>query len=344
MLQISGDAKYADVMETALYNSVLSGISLDGKKFLYTNPLSYSDNLPFKQRWSKDRVPYISLSNCCPPNVVRTISEINNYAYSTAKNGLFINLYGTNSLNTQLQNGEQIAKIHGIEYGASPTEIKIVDEDTATPKEQFNIMATELWFAAALLLGTTTWSPARHAPARWVAAGLLAMATASLSLPSGSGWEDALPAHQGWGLMLGGSCLLGFWAVDQLAARLLVERGSAAVAHYRSHRPGIQQHLDADLSLAEMVTRALRQALSRARADLERGQVFLASIGSVAHFVGLVGTLWGIYHALLSISQSGQATLDKVAGPVVEMSMSLQNLNRNQVKLAQICETHCTIS
>jgi hypothetical protein len=74
-------------------------------------------------------------------------------------------------------------------------------------------------FAAALLLGMTTWSPAHHAPARWVAAGLLAMATASLSLPSGSGWEDALPAHQGWGLMLGGSCLLGFWAVDQLAAR-----------------------------------------------------------------------------------------------------------------------------
>ena len=116
MLQISGDSKYADVMETALYNSVLSGISLDGKKFLYTNPLSYSDNLPFKQRWSKDRVPYISLSNCCPPNVVRTISEINNYAYSTAKNGLFINLYGTNSLNTQLQNGEQFSLSQETDY------------------------------------------------------------------------------------------------------------------------------------------------------------------------------------------------------------------------------------
>jgi len=74
-------------------------------------------------------------------------------------------------------------------------------------------------FAAALLLGTTSWSPVRRAPARWVAAGLLAMVTASLSLPSGEGWEDALPAHQGWGLMLGGSCLLGFCAVDQLAAR-----------------------------------------------------------------------------------------------------------------------------
>lgn len=74
-------------------------------------------------------------------------------------------------------------------------------------------------FAAAFLLSTTTWSPVRRAPVRWVAAGLLAMAIASLSLPSGSGWEDTLPAHQGWCLMLGGTCLLGFWAVDQLAAR-----------------------------------------------------------------------------------------------------------------------------
>lgn len=116
MLQISGDAKYADIMETTLYNSVLSGISLDGKKFLYTNPLSYSDDLPFKQRWSKDRVPYISLSNCCPPNVVRTISEVNNYGYSIGKNGLFVNIYGTNTLNTKLENGEQISLTQETDY------------------------------------------------------------------------------------------------------------------------------------------------------------------------------------------------------------------------------------
>nr|WP_294895604.1 glycoside hydrolase family 127 protein [uncultured Pedobacter sp.] len=108
MLQITGDSKYADVMETALYNSVLSGISLDGTKFLYTNPLSYSDDLPFKQRWSKDRVPYITLSNCCPPNVVRTISEVSDYAYSIGKNGLYVNLFGSNNLKTTLQNGEEI--------------------------------------------------------------------------------------------------------------------------------------------------------------------------------------------------------------------------------------------
>jgi len=108
MLQLTGDAKYADVLELALYNSVLSGISLDGKRFLYTNPLAYSDQLPFKQRWSKDRVEYIALSNCCPPNTVRTLSEVNNYIYSISDKGLWINLYSGNELQTTLSDGSKV--------------------------------------------------------------------------------------------------------------------------------------------------------------------------------------------------------------------------------------------
>jgi DUF1680 family protein len=108
MLQLTGDAKYADIMELALYNSVLSGISLDGKNFLYTNPLAVSDDLPFKQRWSKDRVPYISLSDCCPPNVVRTISEVSDYMYNTSDEGLWLNLFGGNKLKTKLNDGSAI--------------------------------------------------------------------------------------------------------------------------------------------------------------------------------------------------------------------------------------------
>ncbi|MEN0056565.1 MAG: glycoside hydrolase family 127 protein [Mucilaginibacter sp.] len=108
MLQVTGDAKYADVMELALYNSVLSGISLSGRNFLYTNPLSYSDDLPFSQRWSKDRVGYIKLSNCCPPNVVRTISEVSDYAYSVSDKGLWFNLYGGNTLSAKLKDGTPI--------------------------------------------------------------------------------------------------------------------------------------------------------------------------------------------------------------------------------------------
>jgi DUF1680 family protein len=109
MLQISSEPRYADVMELALYNSVLSGISLDGTKFLYTNPLAQSDDLPFKQRWSKYRVPYIALSNCCPPNIVRTIAELNNYLYSVSDNALYFNLYGGNNLSTRLGNGQAVS-------------------------------------------------------------------------------------------------------------------------------------------------------------------------------------------------------------------------------------------
>ncbi|KAA0994232.1 glycoside hydrolase family 127 protein [Dyadobacter sp. UC 10] len=105
MLQITGDAKYADIVELALYNSVLSGINLQGDKFLYTNPLAYSDALPFKQRWEKERQPYISKSNCCPPNTVRTVSEVNQYVYSISEAGVFFNLYGGNKLATHFKNG-----------------------------------------------------------------------------------------------------------------------------------------------------------------------------------------------------------------------------------------------
>ncbi len=94
----------------------------------------------------------------------------------------------------------------------------------------------------------------------------------------------------------------------------LVERGAQARSSFQQH----PAQLGADLSLNEMVTRALRQGLNRVTAELEKGQTFLASVGSVSPFVGLLGTVWGIYHALSVIGATGQASLDKVAGPVGE--------------------------
>ena len=108
MLQLTGDAKYADVMELTLYNGMLSGISIDGKSFFYTNPLSVDDDLPFRDRWSRDRVGYIAYSDCCPPNVVRTIAEVSNYAYNISDKGLWFNLYGGNKLSTKLKDGSPI--------------------------------------------------------------------------------------------------------------------------------------------------------------------------------------------------------------------------------------------
>lgn len=71
-------------------------------------------------------------------------------------------------------------------------------------------------------------------------------------------------------------------------------------------------------ALASQLTRRLRDALHRGLAHLQFGQVLLASIGSTAPFIGLFGTVWGIYHALVSISAAGSITIEKVSGPVGE--------------------------
>jgi len=69
---------------------------------------------------------------------------------------------------------------------------------------------------------------------------------------------------------------------------------------------------------SQQLTRVLRDALHRVLDKLQSGQVLLATVGSTAPFVGLLGTVWGIYHALTSIASSGQITIDKVSGPVGE--------------------------
>jgi biopolymer transport protein ExbB len=69
---------------------------------------------------------------------------------------------------------------------------------------------------------------------------------------------------------------------------------------------------------AQQLTRVLRDALHGVLRKLQFGQVLLATVGSTAPFVGLLGTVWGIYHALISISGAGQVTIDKIAGPVGE--------------------------
>ena len=115
MLTITGQARYAELLEHVLYNGVLSTISLDGTKFFYRNTLRQVKNLPFKLRWSDRRVPYISCF-CCPPNIIRTIAEVSSYAYTLTDQGVWINLYGSNVLDTQLPKGEGIRLIQKTDY------------------------------------------------------------------------------------------------------------------------------------------------------------------------------------------------------------------------------------
>ena len=88
----------------------------------------------------------------------------------------------------------------------------------------------------------------------------------------------------------------------------------AAQAHQQNAARGI----GAGVNASEFVTRAMRSHMVNTQARIERGLTFLASVGSTAPFIGLFGTVWGIYHALVGLSGATQVVLDKVAGPVGE--------------------------
>ena len=95
-----------------------------------------------------------------------------------------------------------------------------------------------------------------------------------------------------------------------------IAQAAISAATYASVKTGAGL-MDAE-SPSELVSRALQQAIDEEAARQEYGQTLLASVASSAPFVGLFGTVWGIYHALVSIGMSGQSSLDQVAGPVGE--------------------------
>jgi biopolymer transport protein ExbB len=92
--------------------------------------------------------------------------------------------------------------------------------------------------------------------------------------------------------------------------------GQAAVEHHSDSK----HDLHGQISLTEWLTESLRADIDDNAERMQAGLPILASVGSTAPFVGLFGTVWGIYHALVGIGASGQASIDKVAGPVGEAS------------------------
>ncbi len=94
-----GDPQYVDNIENELYNGILSGISLDGRDFFYTEALRRTKEFPYTMRWPKHRQHYITCF-CCPPNTLRTLCEAQEYAYSISGDTLWVNLYGQNTVST----------------------------------------------------------------------------------------------------------------------------------------------------------------------------------------------------------------------------------------------------
>ena len=90
--------------------------------------------------------------------------------------------------------------------------------------------------------------------------------------------------------------------------------GQEAADHHHQTQPHLHDRMD----VSDWVTRCLKDTMDESVARMQSGLAILASIGSTAPFVGLFGTVWGIYHALLAIGASGQSSIDQVAGPVGE--------------------------
>jgi DUF1680 family protein len=109
MLQAYPDIKYADIMEKALYNGVISGVSLSGDKFFYANHLAshpglYEDRIVTNPRMFPERQDWFPVS-CCPMNLARLTESIGGYIYSTSNDTLYIHLYADSHMNTNLSAG-----------------------------------------------------------------------------------------------------------------------------------------------------------------------------------------------------------------------------------------------
>ncbi len=117
-------------------------------------------------------------------------------------------------------------------------------------------------------------------------------------------------------------CIAAFWqsgSVEDASQRIKAfDREAIVLPMVEATKIEASKTLAGAGSLQTQLTRVLRNALHDALTKLQHGQVLLATVGATAPFVGLLGTVWGIYHALIGIATAGQVTIDKISGPVGE--------------------------
>jgi DUF1680 family protein len=137
MLTLSGDSKHGDIMELVLHNSGLSGIGIEGKDYYYSNPLRKIEGALDYENMNvefPERQPYLKCF-CCPPNLVRTIAKSPGWAYSKSENGIAVNLYGGNKLETTLLDGSEIKLLQKSDYPWDGVVQITIEESKSEPFE-----------------------------------------------------------------------------------------------------------------------------------------------------------------------------------------------------------------
>lgn len=136
MLGLTGEAKYADMMELVLYNSMLSGMGVEGKDFFYNNPLRRdADELPLVMRPDPILRSPTLICYCCPPNLARTIAGLSGWAYGKSAGALWVHLYGSNTLDTRLAGG----RVRLTQTSAYPWDGQVTLEMLETPGTEFSM-------------------------------------------------------------------------------------------------------------------------------------------------------------------------------------------------------------
>ncbi len=107
LLQLAGEARFADALETALYNGVLSGLSLDGQSYFYQNPL--------EDQGRHRRQPWFGCA-CCPPNIARLLASLPGYFASTSDEGIWLHLYAAGSATVSLEPGSGVTLTQRARY------------------------------------------------------------------------------------------------------------------------------------------------------------------------------------------------------------------------------------
>ncbi len=126
MAQLTGEAKYEDALELALFNSILSGVSLDGRSYAYPNRLKSSGQYE-RQAWFR--------CACCPPNLARFLASLGTYLYSTGPDSIYVHQYVAGKVKFSVAGGREIVLIQNTDYpwkGEIGFSLRLEEEETFT--------------------------------------------------------------------------------------------------------------------------------------------------------------------------------------------------------------------